>query len=118
MYGEAAFEKRQVSVLRLMLREEIREAKVDGFIPSNSAAPPGPETFPFVCFKALIMASRSWRFSWSRVRTAASADGFDISPLFFYGREAGRSKVSGPSCHKMIARSTVFCSSRTFPGHS
>ena len=38
----------QLSVLRLMPREEIRDAKVDGFMPSNSAAPPGPETFPFV----------------------------------------------------------------------
>ncbi len=116
MYGEAAFDKRQVSVLRLMLREEMREAKVDGFIPSNSAAPPGPETFPFVCFKALMMASRSWRFSWSRVRSAALAAGFACSPLFLWGREAGKSKVSGPSCHKMMARSTVFCSSRTLPG--
>jgi hypothetical protein len=33
----------QFSVLRLMPKEEIREAKVEGFNPSNLAAPPGPE---------------------------------------------------------------------------
>ena len=31
---------RQLSVLRLMPNVVMREAKVDGFIPSNSAAPP------------------------------------------------------------------------------
>ena len=36
----------QESVLRLMPMEEMRDAKVEGFMPSNSAAPPGPETFP------------------------------------------------------------------------
>jgi hypothetical protein len=32
----------QLSVLRLIPKEEIREERVDGFIPSSSAAPPGP----------------------------------------------------------------------------
>jgi hypothetical protein len=51
------------SALRLMLMGEMRDAKVERFMPSNSAAPPVPETFPFACIKALMMASRSWRFS-------------------------------------------------------
>jgi hypothetical protein len=42
-----------------MWSDEIRDARVEGFIASNSAAPPGPETFPFVRFKALMMTSRS-----------------------------------------------------------
>src|SRR6266478_3594428 len=95
VYGEAAFEKRQVSVLRLMLREEMREAKVDGFIPSNSAAPPGPETLPLVCFRAFIIVSRSCRFNSSRVRSAASAAGLGCCAVFWRAGEAGRSKVSG-----------------------
>ena len=41
----------------------MREANVEGFKPSSLAAPPGPETFPWLCFKALTMASRSCRFS-------------------------------------------------------
>jgi hypothetical protein len=66
----------QLSVLRLMPRDEMREAKVDGFIASSFAAPPGPETLPLVCFKAFIIVSRSCRFNSSRVRSAASAVGF------------------------------------------
>jgi hypothetical protein len=46
-----------------MPREEMREDKVDGLVPSNSAAPPGPEIFPLVWFKALTIASRSCRFN-------------------------------------------------------
>jgi hypothetical protein len=38
-----------------MPKEEIREAKVEGFKTSNLAAPPGPETFPLVYFKALMV---------------------------------------------------------------
>ena len=56
-----------------MPKEEMRDAKVEGFMPSNSAAPPGPETFPLVCFRAFMMVSRSWRFNSSRVRSAAAA---------------------------------------------
>ena len=47
--------------------EAMRDAKVEGFMPSNSAAPRTPDTFPFACVKALMMASRSWRFSSSSV---------------------------------------------------
>src|ERR1700680_5100115 len=65
----------QSSVLRLMPREEMRDAKVDGFMPSNSAAPPGPETLPLVCFRAFIIVSRSCRFNSFRVRSAGSAAG-------------------------------------------
>ena len=65
----------------------MRDARVDGFMPSISAAPPGPETFPFVCFKALIMVSRSCRFNSSRVDSASVCRGlrllagiFGVSP--------------------------------------
>jgi hypothetical protein len=62
---------RQLSVLRLMPNIVMREAKVDDFIPSNSAAPPGQETFPLVGLRALMMiVSRSWRFIPSRVKEA------------------------------------------------
>ena len=60
----------------------MRDAKVDGFMPSNSAAPPGPETFPLVCFRAFMMVSRSCRFNSSRVRSAASAAGFACCQYF------------------------------------
>jgi hypothetical protein len=42
----------QLSVLRLMPKEEMREVKVEGFMRSSSAAPPGTETLPLACFKA------------------------------------------------------------------
>src|SRR5882724_10023237 len=54
----------------------IREARVVGFISSNSAAPPGPKTLPPLFLSAEVMLSRSWRFQASRVRTDAfSPDG-------------------------------------------
>src|SRR5580692_256057 len=81
----------QLSALRVMPSAEMRDAKVDGFMPSNSAAPLGPETFPFVCFKASMMASRSRRFSSSRVRSAALAVDFAGPLRFSSAREAGRS---------------------------
>lgn len=98
----------QLSVLRLMPRDEMRDAKVDGFMSSSFAAPPGPETLPLVCFKAFMMASRSCCFNSSRVRNVAYAAGFACSRVLSYGNEAGKSKVSGPSRHEMMARSTVF----------
>ena len=64
-----------------MPKEEMRDAKVEGFMPSSSAAPLGPETFPLVCFKAFIMASRSWRFSSLRVRSVAFPVEFAGAPL-------------------------------------
>jgi hypothetical protein len=48
----------------------IREASVVGFMPSNSAAPPGPKILPPVCFNAAAMLSRSCRFSSLRVSKA------------------------------------------------
>lgn len=36
----------------------MREANVVGFMPSNSAAPPGPETLPFVRLSAVASGSR------------------------------------------------------------
>jgi hypothetical protein len=50
---------RQLIVLRFRPRAEMRDASVVGFMPSSSAAPRGPETLPFVCFRAAAMASRS-----------------------------------------------------------
>jgi hypothetical protein len=41
--------------LRLSPRVVMREARVVGFMPSNSAAPPGPNTLPPVCFSAVAM---------------------------------------------------------------
>src|SRR5216683_4542918 len=78
----------QLSVLRLMPRDEMRDANVEGFMASNSAAPLGPETFPLVCFRAFIIVSRSCRFNSSRVRSAASAAGLGCSVFRRVG-EAG-----------------------------
>ena len=98
----------QLSVLRVMLRAEMRDAKVEAFMASNSAAPPGPETFPLVCFRAFIIVSRSCRFNSFRVRSAGSAAGLGCCSVFWCAGEEGRSKVSGPSRHRMMARSIVF----------
>src|SRR5260370_8181100 len=53
---------RQLSVLRLTPNVVMREAKVDGFIPSKSAAPPGPDTFPLVRLRPLFQPLRSSPF--------------------------------------------------------
>ena len=45
----------QFCVLRLMPKEEIRQAKIKSFQTLKLAAPPGPETFPLVYFKALMV---------------------------------------------------------------
>src|ERR1700735_3065017 len=42
-----------------MPREEMRDARVEGFMASNSAAPLGPETFPLVCFRAFTIRSKA-----------------------------------------------------------
>jgi hypothetical protein len=49
----------------------MRDDKIEGLMQSDSAAPPGPKTFPLVCFRALIMVSHSCCFNSSRVRSAA-----------------------------------------------
>src|SRR5258708_19608961 len=54
--------------LDLRPRALIRDAKVVGFIPSNSAAPRGPEILPFVWAKAERILSRSRRFSSESVK--------------------------------------------------
>ena len=75
-----------------MPREEIRAAKVEGLIPSSCAAPLGPETFPLVCFRAFIMASRSSRFSSSRVMSLAFAAAFLGGTMSGCTGEAGKSR--------------------------
>jgi len=96
--------------------EEAR-AIVDPALKLMIDAPPGPETLPLVCFRALMIASRSCRFNSSRVRSATFPTGTGCVPLVLSGNESsGRSKLSGPSRHRMTARSTMFCSSRTLPG--
>ena len=42
---------RHTTDFRLSLRALIREANVVGFMPSNSAAPPGPKILPPVSFQ-------------------------------------------------------------------
>ena len=48
------------------------------------------------------------RFNSSRVTSSVFAVGWARSLLFSVDCDAGKSKASGPSCHKMIARSIVF----------
>ena len=60
--GGLAFHGRRPSQIGLLMPIFfIREARVVGLMPSNSAAPPRPETFHSVCFKAATMLSRSIR---------------------------------------------------------
>lgn len=60
---------------RLIPSALMREASVVGFMPSNSAAPSAPKSFPPHCFKAAAMLSRSWRLSSSQVRSLAGVFG-------------------------------------------
>ena len=86
----------------------MREANVVGFMPSNSAVPPGPETFPLVCFKAFIMGSRSCPFNSSRVGSAPFVIGVACLSEGVLARAEARWKVSGPSLQRIMARSIVF----------
>ena len=47
------------SISRFKPKAAMREEKVEGFMPSNSAAPRDPEILPFVRLRASMIASRS-----------------------------------------------------------
>ena len=53
----------RVQIGLLMFIFFIRDARVVGLTPSNSAEPPCPDTFHSVCFRAAKMLSRSMRCS-------------------------------------------------------
>ena len=86
----------------------MREASVVGFMPSNSAAPPGPKILPPVCFSAAAMrvaflalqfvARQQGGFEAAWVRARGASVAFDPA----------RSKRRGPPRERMTARSTVF----------
>ena len=63
---------------RLSPRAVMREARVVGFMPSNSAAWPGPKTLPPVCLSAVAMLSRSFGGHGGHVKTIASANEIDL----------------------------------------
>ena len=86
----------------------IRDSRVVGLRPSNSAAPPFPLTFPPASLRTL----RMW-FFWtsSRARSwPASGPATD--------RCSQSPNSSSVPCVRMTALSTRFSSSRTLPGHS
>ena len=83
----------------------MREANVVGFIPSNSAAPLGPDTFPFALSRAVRMLSASNR----RMSAAVNSRLFSNNePVGFTGRagpEDGKLMVSRPLSDVITARS-------------
>jgi uncharacterized protein DUF417 len=78
--------------------EEMRDAKVVGFMPSNSAAPPGPKSLPFGCFNALM-----------RLRVPAASDRHAL------GARPGQLTSLVPQAHSPLLGWTYdFLSIRTF----
>ncbi len=86
----------------------MREASVVGLMPSSSAAPPTPKTFPPACSRAAAMLSRSWRFNSSRVNKLAEG----CTVLLFLMESAdlasASSNCNGPPYERTTARSTAF----------
>ena len=80
-------------------------SSVDGGIPSILAAPPDPRTRHPQRSRTRTMWRRSTSSSIMRAVGAVS-------------RHCGRSIRRGPSLLRMIARSTMFRSSRTLPGYA
>src|SRR5262249_3335335 len=84
----------QPSVVRLMPKEEMRDARVDGFMPSNLAAPRGPETLPLVCLSEATIASLSCRFNSSRMGSAGAVYPLKCALGFSIVCETGSSNSS------------------------
>jgi hypothetical protein len=93
--------------LRVSPSALMRDARVVGFVPSNSAAPSGPKIFPFACSNAAAMLSRSWRRMSSRVISFGESSGRVFATGSATWVEAGVaiSKRNGPPCERMSARS-------------
>jgi nuclear transport factor 2 (NTF2) superfamily protein len=91
----------------------IRDAKVVGFIPSNSAELRGPEILPFVWAKAARILSRSRCFSSDSVKIAGAGLGagatWSTEPRDVDGSRRTKSKLNTPVWAKKTARSTTFC---------
>ena len=120
---ELLFESFCLSVQRFRPRALIREANVVGFMPSNSAAPRGPEILPLARAKAAMMLSRSRRLSSAsgqndRVRSRHGRREVNWFPDFEWSRRRKSKWSDAPLRAKIAARSMAFWSSRAFPGQS
>ena len=99
----------------------MRDSKVLGFTPSNSAAPWAPLIFQPVFFSAMRTLSRSRRCNSDSVRNSGSgrlATGSVIVTVGGLGTVVGRSNSRAPPRAKITARSITLRSSRIFPGQS
>jgi len=94
----------------------MREKSVVGGMPSSAAAPSGPETLPFDCASAQVMASRSRCFSSCLVGKVAGSNELRKGTTDLDG--GNTSSRSGPPSARMTARSIELCNSRMFPGQS
>jgi hypothetical protein len=79
-----------------MPRDLIRDASVVGVMPSSSAAPPAPDTFPFVCVSAarMLYASNCRNSASVQIRFAAGAGVGKARPA--WGDAVGNSMVRRP----------------------
>src|SRR5476649_1135339 len=103
--------------MRLIPSDLIRDASVVDFMPSNCAAPLGPETLPFAALSAArILSASSWRI-WASVRTLAKSMA-EASEAGTARTGDGSSTFSLLPVDVMTARSMTCCNSRTFPGQS
>jgi len=94
-----------------------RYISVVRFRPSLSAAPFGPPILQPVACSVQSISARSD----SRIVICSGGSGFlDISPIEggegMGSADAGSGFKSTPSCARIMARATRFCSSRMFPG--
>ena len=94
----------------------MREASVVGFIPSNSAAPPEPDTLPLDSFRAARMLSASNCLNSESVNIRfVAVTGIGVTRMG-EGDAFGNSIAKRPPTAVMIALSITCWSSRTFPG--
>src|ERR1700730_1192038 len=100
----------EINLCFLILSCLIFESSVERGIPSFAAAPSGPATFPLLSARAvsIISFSRFWRVC-GKGPADSCRGGCTLASQAF-----SIQKVS--PLHKITERSTMFCSSRIFPG--
>ena len=102
----------EIKLCFLILSCLIFQSSVERGIPSFAAAPSGPATFPLHSARAASIISLScfWRVSDKGPATSCRGGCAFASQAFSIQKVA--------PLHKITDLSTMFCSSRIFPGHA
>src|SRR5580658_6542582 len=110
----AEYVQRNLNWPLLIFKALMRVSRVDGGIPSLTAAPEGPETRPLVSASAASIISRSLRGSTSILK-ARDCILRGVGGSVSFDSQLSSTETLSVS-HTMMDRSMTFCNSRMFPG--